>query len=132
MIYEIYGKLKEKEVIDKAMSVACSLLNLPDNLWINIELTNEYRSSGGCVHLDDEDGYMMFDIDINKRQSVKDIVITLLHEMKHVEQYATGRLDQDKWLGEPRPQVDYYDQPWEQEAYQFEREAYERFGQLSE
>ena len=123
MIYEIYGKIKARKSIDRAMSVASSLLNLPDNLWVNIELTHEYVSSGGCVHLEDEDGYLMFDLDINKKQCAREIAITLLHEMKHVEQYATGRLGQDTWLDGPRPDLPYKELPWEKEAFEFESRA---------
>lgn len=122
MIYEVSGKTKAMESIDRAMSVASSLLNLPENVWVNIEMTN-CKSNGGCVHLDEEDGYLMFDVDINKKQCAREIVITLLHEMKHVEQYATGRLGQDTWLGQPRPNLPYYDLPWEQEAFDFESRA---------
>lgn len=123
MIYEVYGKCRGRKSIDRAMSIASSLLNLPDNVWVNIELTTENSSNGGCVHLDDEDGYLMFDVDINKKQCVREIVITLLHEMKHVEQYATGRLGQDTWLDGPRPDLPYEELPWEKEAFEFESRA---------
>ena len=123
MIYEVSGKSRAMKSIHTAMSVASSLLNLPDNVWVNIELTDENQSNGGCVHLHVEDGYLMFDVDINKRQCVREIVITLLHEMKHVEQYANGRLGQDTWLDGPRPNLPYEELPWEKEAFEFESRA---------
>ena len=131
MIYEIYGTKNPSslQAIDHAMTVACQMLDIPDNVWVDIEFTNDYASNGGCVHCDEEDGYEMFTIDINKKQSIEQIVVTLLHEMKHVEQYATGRLDQDSWLGEAKPVAEYEDLPWEKEAFEFERIATERYNQ---
>ena len=45
----------------------------------------------------------------------------LIHEMKHVEQFASGRLGR-KWIwgGEIYKDVAYKDLPWEIEAYAFE------------
>jgi hypothetical protein len=52
---------------------------------------------------------------------------TVFHEMKHVEQFATGRLEHawgggHHWEGDFVPAAtSYFDRPWEIEAFQFER-----------
>lgn len=133
MLYEIWGTSRSQKAVEKAMTLVDSLLNLPENVWVNIEFTEPMSdgSNGGCVECEEEDGYVVFDLDINKKQSVEQIVITLLHEMKHVEQYAQGRLGQDHWLSLPKPALPYEERPWEQEAFEFEKQAYERFRLLS-
>jgi hypothetical protein len=54
------------------------------------------------------------------------LVLTLAHEMVHVKQYARGQIKHKLggktyyWMGKPiRKQ--YYDQPWEVEAFSKER-----------
>lgn len=54
------------------------------------------------------------------------LIITMAHEMVHVKQYARGQITHSKsmkskyWMGK-RVRADYYDQPWEIEAYSKER-----------
>ena len=85
---------------------------------IDIDFVNS--SGGGCVEV--ERG--QFEIEINKRYCRKTIEKTLIHEMIHVHQYASGRLTQTHWMGKPQPKVSYRDQPWEQEAYKLENELH--------
>jgi len=124
MIYEVETESDQyPAAIDQAMTVAVGLLQLPENVYVTLTLGEEYSSAGGCVHCDDEDGYMMFDVDININQDIVELITTLFHELKHVEQYATGRLTQTNWLGKKKPVLEYYERPWEKEAYKFESEA---------
>jgi hypothetical protein len=57
---------------------------------INVLLGAYNDCYGTCVD-NDEGGY---DIEINFNQSLRDFVATIVHEMVHVKQYATG-----KWKG---------------------------------
>jgi hypothetical protein len=55
-----------------------------------------------------------------------DSIITLAHEMVHVKQYARGQVTHSKnkkaryWMGK-KVKAEYYDQPWEVEAFSKER-----------
>lgn len=54
------------------------------------------------------------------------LIITMAHEMIHVKQYARGQITHSKnmkaryWMGK-KIKADYYNQPWELEAYSKER-----------
>lgn len=64
-----------------------------------------------------------FLIQMNKSEvGVEDALITLAHECVHVKQYIMNEMslyaDDLSWLGHPvHPDTDYYDYPWEIEAY---------------
>ena len=66
-----------------------------------------------------------FEVEIHNRLSVEDYTETLLHELWHVYQHATGQL-KDKynkryWKGIDHSKTDYADQPWEVEALKMEK-----------
>lgn len=116
MFYEITkGKRYEKLVVD-AMDFIIDHLKIPSDVWVSISLERSDRSCGGCVHLEDDE----YEVDINTNQTKEEIVATLFHEMKHVEQKALGYLQETVWKGKDYKSVPYMDQPWEKEAYDFE------------
>jgi hypothetical protein len=63
---------------------------------------------------------------IDTALDVEKLIITLAHEMVHVKQYAKGQITHGKnvklkyWMGKPI-KADYFDTPWEMEAYSKER-----------
>ena len=66
-----------------------------------------------------------FEVEIHNRLTPEDYTSTLLHELWHVYQHATGQL-KDKynkryWKGIDHSETDYEDQPWEKEAHQMEK-----------
>jgi hypothetical protein len=61
-----------------------------------------------------------FEIEINPVIGAHDILDTLAHEMVHVKQFAYSETNDSltRWMGENVPEeMDYYDEPWEIEAY---------------
>jgi hypothetical protein len=122
MLYEIHTGKKHAKVIDDAMTFIVDHLDLPDNVWVDLfVVANKDGSCGGAVHVEeDEWGYQHFHVDINSKLSRDEMIVTLFHEMKHVEQTANGRLDQTIWEGKDYSNVAYLDRPWEKEAYEFE------------
>ena len=61
-----------------------------------------------------------FLIEINPHIGAREILDTLAHEMVHVKQYAYSETNESltRWKGQYiSDDVDYYDQPWEVEAY---------------
>jgi hypothetical protein len=122
MLYEIHTGKKYTKVIDKAMGFVIEHLDLPNNVWVDIFINaTKDNSCGGAVDMEkDEDGYHHFHVDINSKLSHDEMIVTLFHEMKHVEQTANGRLDQTIWEGKDYSNVAYLDRPWEKEAYEFE------------
>ena len=126
MLYEIHTGKKHKKLIDDAMSFVIHRLNIPGNVWVDI-FVKSCNNCGGVVHMEKEDEWDYYQLDINSRQSSEEIVATLFHEMKHVEQTATGRLNQYIFEGKDYRNVDYWDRPWEKEAYAFESRTILRY-----
>jgi hypothetical protein len=61
-----------------------------------------------------------FLVEINPHIGAREILDTLAHEMVHVKQYAYSETNErlTRWKGEKiSEELDYYDQPWEIEAY---------------
>jgi hypothetical protein len=66
---------------------------------------------------------------VDNRLGMNDLLVTLAHEMIHAKQYARGQLRSTYsrrgnavhyWNGR-RVRAEYYDRPWEQEAFARER-----------
>lgn len=73
---------------------------------------------------------------IKPRKNLKDVGLTLAHEMVHVKQYATGELRDyvkstslNRWQGKiiDDSKISYWDRPWEIEAFGREFGLYARF-----
>lgn len=71
-----------------------------------------------------------FKIVIKKDDSVRKMLMTLAHEVVHVKQYAVGELSENhaSWRGKRvNEDVDYWESPWEIEAFGRERGLYTMF-----
>jgi hypothetical protein len=122
MIYEVEGGTKaQRKIVDEAMSYVIHLLDIPNN--VKVWFTLGKFVSHGVVQL----SKTKYDIEIVKTVSVMEIAYTVFHEMKHVEQLANKRLvhtcGATLWEGEDHSNVEYFDRPWEKEAYKFEKSA---------
>ena len=116
MIYEVVNKPKKIEVVllDSAVLFACSYLKLDLDFVIEFESLKRHQF-GLCDY--EEDEVIIF---IAKRLSVENVVRTLFHELVHVKQYESGRLDHNKlWEGKLYD-CNYYEYPWEVEAFDLE------------
>lgn len=61
-------------------------------------------------------------VKINSKQTMKEIGLTLAHELVHVKQMIRGQLKTTKnsilWVGKPyKKNMEYLDMPWEVEAF---------------
>ena len=76
-----------------------------------------------------------FIITVNKNLNKKRMLIAIAHEMVHVKQFAKGELkdyvksSKSKWCGKiyDNNKLDYWDQPWEIDAYGREKGLYYKF-----
>lgn len=84
------------------------------------------RIDGYCEVIDPEYRPRIFQIEVNSNiRKKRDIFETIAHEMVHVKQYATRELVQpargnfQRWQGYDYTDgtMDYWDEPWEIEAY---------------
>ena len=121
VLYEIVRGKRYKKLIDEAMSFVIDHLSMPENVWVDIHVKElGVGSWGWCNDLEEEDGYHHFEIEINKQLPPENMTSVIFHEMKHVEQIATGSLYKSIWEGVDQSKVRYQDRGWEKEAYEFE------------
>lgn len=112
-------------------------------LFNNIKLTiqfEKFNSADGdygyCDWTDDNHCRREFLIGLDRGLSKKETLLALAHEMVHVKQYARGEMKDIwkpvrmvKWQGERylHEEMDYWEQPWEIEAYGREKGLYFKF-----
>ena len=115
---------------------------LGERIYHNIELILDFKDPdvgndlyGFCLYHPDEGPLKKFTISLNPNLSKKACLTALAHEMVHLKQYAKGelkdyaRVKSIKWKGQvyDEDRIDYWDHPWEIEAYGRERGLYVRF-----
>lgn len=106
---------------------------LVDKLSVNIVLKKLGDVHGFCEVVDGERRPRDFEIELNRKLNRYDILHALAHELVHVKQYARNEiLDKGKvthFLGKTyvNESTDYYDSPWEIEAYGREVGLYIKF-----
>lgn len=107
---------------DRAILFAHKYLDLPEDLKLEVEFDNELNDNTQG-EADYEDGIAT--ITLNHKIKKAELVGTIFHEMVHIKQMMVGDLvvgvgsERTKWKGEYF-QGDYYEYPWEIEAFQHE------------
>ena len=97
-----------------------------NNVNIKVKVVTGDAPSGLCIidEYNNQNKPRSFTIEINKNQSKLEILNAVAHEMVHVKQYVYGELNEQmsSWLGQKIDcdEVDYFEQPWEVEAYNLE------------
>lgn len=65
-------------------------------------------------------------VTLSSELHVKDLAVTLCHEMVHVKQMITGKLKGNRWCGVDHSTTPYEYQPWEVQAFQMQELIYLR------
>jgi hypothetical protein len=86
----------------------CNKFNINPDIEISFRRLTNDRSLGGCIDLGDNE----YEIDIKRSLRMRDMLVTLAHELVHVKQYELGQLTQDN-----EADFDYWDKPSEIEAH---------------
>ncbi len=110
-------------------------LNLPEHVHVAIEFKRMALYSQASVMDQDydpeEDDGWWFDIEISSRLKKDDVIRAIFHEMIHIKQMSTGRLQyingQPYWLGKKMVGLDYNNRPWEIEAFDKENELLHKY-----
>jgi hypothetical protein len=129
------SKREVRHVINwMARSLKLDRYNTP--LYIDVVYTKNLLKrtdyGGFCIWQDSNHRPRDFFIEADASRSKIATIQTLIHEMIHVWQFATGRMkdlvwedgyDLKRWKDQriESEDVDYWDLPWEQEAYAYER-----------
>ena len=112
------------------------MAGLEININMSRKLAKKYDMEGSCIWEDDGYRPREFTIELDSSCVIRNILITLAHEMVHVKQWAKDEMyeympkgkTQEDWLNSPKMvrfksekfnmnDIDYYDYPWEIEAF---------------
>ena len=130
MLYEVNNMPQwphGQSLFFKAVKHCTDRLTLPSNLYLEINFIENNEIGGGCIGPDrDEDSIfndhgLLIELEINNGQSWTQCLLTLFHEMKHVEQLANGDLDEGVYKAIDTREYEYGCKPQEQEAWEFEK-----------
>ena len=93
----------------EAISFFSDKLRLPDSILIDFTYSNKMNVHGLCWR---NERYH-FCIKLQTKQTKRDLLDTIAHEMVHVKQYINNEIDDslNTWKGQVRK-----DEPWEEEA----------------
>lgn len=110
-------------ILQKAKHFACEFLWI-DAQAVEVVKLNLPEGYFGNAYESCEDEYC---VEISDTLNLKDQLITLFHELTHVRQFMLGHLNYDdsklSWEGEQYG----CEEPWEYEAYKYEKIIYELF-----
>lgn len=134
---------KFKELISEAAEFYCSKLlskRMLNSLYVEIQLKKKLHDDEDyqafCDYQGKSDGIREFTVELKKGMSIRDTLTYLAHECVHVKQFATGEMKNGavyavttRWKGKEINDnaIDYWDLPWEIEAYGREKGLYSRF-----
>lgn len=135
-LFNVPTKFKADEIKSALNFFAESLMhkNLCRNIKVRVCFGEDLENT--TVWEDDNSRPREFTITVNSKVGYRTTLLTLAHEMVHVKQYATGELRDalrgptlHRWHNKPYDAkvVDYWDHPWEIEAYGREYGLYLRF-----
>ena len=121
------GNKVQREICHKvAAHMIKKLLPRFRTLDITVNLvTIKSDAIGFCMM---QDTNREFEIELDKKIGIKDMVQALCHEMVHVKQYARNEMNDGivkgraKWKNKfIKEDTNYWDLPWEKEAYRMEK-----------
>lgn len=124
-LIEVTGGKKAERAIALETVEWCLKKLLPRHRTIDI--TVEFKANldafGYCMEEDAEG--RIFTLTLKKGMGLFDLISTICHEMVHLKQYARRELREVKgntmWKKGVYNTVDYWDAPWEKEAYRLEK-----------
>jgi|TARA_R110000823_G_scaffold191985_1_gene323632 hypothetical protein len=115
LIYTIGGNKKQRELVsDVAYFCIDKLMPRMKTLDVEIQINNlKNNTAGYCMMADDN---RTFELEVNKKLDIVEMITTICHEMVHVKQYARNELG----INENHDGQNYFDLPYEKEAYELQ------------
>ena len=140
---EVIGGTKSQQ--EKALSMAeyCidKLMPRMSTLDIEIRLVDGCTANGYCTKLSDTKNPREFEIEVDRRLNLRQLLETVAHEMVHVKQYARNEMCEanpllrymTSWKSTQvcTKTTEYWDLPWEIEAHGREVGLFVRWAQDS-
>ena len=119
------GNRKQRELVfDVASFCFKKLIPRIKKLEIEFQLNNlKDRAVGYCMMTDDK---RTFEIEVDKKLDIEEIITTVCHEMVHVKQYIRNELG----INNDNHGKNYFDLPYEKEAYELQETLLKQFKEV--
>ena len=120
----------DKKRIVKAFEFFKNILNI--DVTVTLVYENLPEDDGDLKYTRSNGGYTNFKIRLSERD-VDKLIRAAAHELTHVKQLTSGKLDIEKqiWNGKPmEPVKNYWYQPWEVEARTQSEELWKQFNKM--
>ena len=128
------GSKFQREIVHKVIEWTIKRLKLSrmSSLDIHVILRKLRGVDGFCST--EDDSKRTFIIEAHKTLGLRQLIMTLIHEMVHVKQFARNEMDdfpingRQRWKsGTVSKNVSYYDMPWEKEAMRLQEKLTDEF-----
>jgi len=122
-LIEVTGGKKAERAIAQETVEWCLKKLLPRYRTIDVAVEfSKIDAYGYCMEEDDKG--RLFTITLRKGLGLFELISTICHEMVHLKQYARRELrnvnGNTMWKKKAYNNIDYWDAPWEKEAYKLE------------
>lgn len=115
------GTRNQRKYAESMAIFVCRKFGMTPNIEINFKRMTNDANYGYACYLDDND----YEVDIKRSLRMRDMLITLAHELVHVKQYVKGEMPESISEG------DYWDRPHEIEAHGRETGLFIRWVELN-
>lgn len=115
------GTPNQREYAFSMAAFVCQKFGIAPNIEINFRCMSNDLNYGYACHVDGND----YEIDVKRSLRMRDMLITLAHELVHVKQYVKGEMPEKLSEG------DYWDRPHEIEAHGRETGLFIRWSEQS-
>ena len=117
------GNKYQREIVHKVIGWTIKRLKLSRMSSLDVQvILRKLRGVDGYCSMED-DSKIIFIIEAHKALGLRQLIMTLIHEMVHVKQFVRNEIDdfpingRQRWKsGTVSKNVSYYDMPWEKEA----------------
>ena len=128
------GSKFQREIVHKVIEWTIKRLKLTRMSSLDIHIIlRKLRGVDGLCSTED-DSKRTFIIEAHKTLGLRQLIMTLIHEMVHVKQFAKNEMDdfhingRQRWKSGTVPKnVSYYDMPWEKEAIRLQEKLTDEF-----
>lgn len=102
------GTKNQRKYAHSIVRFICEKFSITPTVEINFKRMGNDTNLGYCLELGDNE----YEIDLKRTLRLREMLITLAHEMVHVKQYFKGEYDQPN-----ETDIEYWDRPSEIEAH---------------
>ena len=128
------GNKYQREIVHKVIGWTIKRLKHSRMSSLEVQvIIRKLRGVDGFCSTED-DSKRTFIIEAHKTLGLRQLIMTLIHEMVHVKQFARNEMDdfpingRQRWKSGTVPKnVSYYDMPWEKEAIRLQEKLTDEF-----